>query len=133
MRVWSVNFLICSTILALAAGCRTGGEQSRQNNSTVDQLSSQSKVEVYYVESPAPFSFRVFGTDWGTNQPVLIKRLQDKAVTQVVFRSSYKLTPEQIDRFVGCFQDAGIKVSEFWVPRSTFPSPVDVLSEAEAR
>jgi len=132
MKVWNIFLTACLLLFfAFAVGCHTG--KDAQSSQTSDRLSIQSKVEVYYVESPAPFSFRVFGTDWGTNLPVLIKRLQDKAVTQVVFRSSYKLTPEQIDRFVGCFQDAGIIVSEFWVPRSTFPSPVDVLSEAEAR
>lgn len=132
---WKVGYILT---LAFALGCQLRNQPElpspSSNSTSVERTSNVPKVvntgdiiQVHYINHPRPFSFQVKGTDFGTNHLDLIKWLKDSSNNKVIFHSEYKMMPEQVDELVRDFRLSGITILEFWMPRSSFPSPIDVL------
>jgi hypothetical protein len=129
----SAVWLMMSVAL-LQAGCQTGGPKGSDGKAAFLASSPPVSVDrsrvvahVRYVGQPNPYSFRVEDQSIGTDVHVLIGWLRGRGVTDVIFDSDYKLTPEGVRNLVKPINQSGMVVREFWIPRSTSPGRLDVL------
>jgi hypothetical protein len=117
----------------LQAGCQNDGGKnlphSMANASPKSIERNRLEVFVHYVGQPKPFSFQVDDQNIGTDVRAVVGWLQGRGVTDVVIDSEYKLTSEGVRDLVMKFTQSGIVVKGFWIPRSTSPGRLNVLSE----
>jgi hypothetical protein len=130
VAIWFV-----ASVALLPAGCQTDGQKwgdcnTRAVASVSPMLIERRRIEAYvrYLGQPSPFSFRVEDQTIGTDVHVLIGWLRGRGVTDVIFDSEYKLTSKGVHDLVNQISQSGIVVREFWIPRSTPPGRLDVLS-----
>jgi hypothetical protein len=127
-------WLVASVALVLV-GCQTGGQKkaggdmsSSANTSPMSIERNRVEARVRYLGQPNPFSFHVGDQNIGTDARVLISWLYERGVTDVIFDSEYKLTSKGVHDLVKQVNKSGIVIREFWIPRSTPPGRIDVLS-----